>query len=127
MDWLQQIRALPPSRRFVQHEPETPRYSRARLKLDYLLHASVLLGNRPADHPTAIEVALWAPPADGRGHGYYSCLRVFRDEAATPVAAVLFCFWDGTEGSRGFRTQGAAQVFATASGFTHRDDHEDNH
>jgi len=122
MSWLDKIRALPAHCRFVQHEPETARYARARQKLSYLIDASQLVGTRPGARESALEVAAWAPPPDGRGPGYYSCFRVFRGGDGQVTAAVLFCFWDGTEASRGFRSFEAARSFATSDGFEEVDD-----
>lgn len=116
-NWLEQVRRLPRDRRVVQHEPETPRYARALVRLDYLLEASSCLGTRVADVGGAVEFALWAPPPAGRGPGFYSCIRAFRDTEGQALYAVLFCFWDGTEGSRGFRSIGAARAHARGDGF----------
>ena len=79
MTWIDTLRSLPLRRVLVQHDPETPRYMRARAKLEYVLAASVLLGSRAADYAGATELALWAPPPSGRGPGYYSCFRAFAD------------------------------------------------
>ena len=119
--WLEQVRALPRDRRIVQHEPETARYDRARLRLEYLLEASSVLGVRPGDTPGAAEIAMWAPPPNGHGPGFYSCLRAYADESKQVMFAVLFCFWDGTEGSRGFRSTEVAQAYAHSEGFEDSD------
>lgn len=121
MNWLAALQALPPHCVGVQHVPETPRYVRARVKLDFLLQRGILLGIRRGEVALSMEVAGWAPPGHGRGPGYYFCFRVFmRDDQ--PERAVLFCFWDGTEGSRGFRSRSAALLFARGNGFQERGD-----
>lgn len=122
MSWLESIRSLPLSRLAVHHEPETPRYRRARSKVLYLLNASELLGVRPADYPGAVELALWAPAPSGRGNGYYSCLRVFVSQDREATAGLFFCFWDGTEASPGFRSLDAARAHAISDGFRSDDD-----
>ena len=122
--WLERIRALSRDRRIVQHEPETPRYARARLRFDYILTAASVLGVRATEHPAVVEVALWAPPPAGRGAGFYSCIRVYLDESGGVVFAVLFCFWDGTERSRGFHSIAAATTHARQEGF--KEDHAED-
>lgn len=117
MPWLQRLKALPEARLLVQHEPETPRYARARDKLDYLLRESSLLGTRAADYPQALELAFWAPHPRGRESGYYWCARAFLDDQTALVGAVVFCFWDGTEASPSFKSIDAAQSHATSDGF----------
>jgi len=42
-------------------------------------------------------------------------------EAGVPYYAVLFCFYDGTEASPGFRSLEAAHTFALSQGFGHED------
>jgi len=83
-----------------------------------MLSRSVPLGVRAGEAgiSVAVEVALWASPPTGRGYGFYSCFRLLR-EAGVVTAAVLFCFYDGTERSPGFRTESAAQSFARSQGF----------
>jgi hypothetical protein len=126
MHWLNVLRALPASRRAVQHQPETPRYARARTKLRYVLERGTFLGVRQSElHRGAVEVALWAPPGHGRGPGYYCCFRIFHARRKEQFA-VLFCFYDGTEGSPGFKSVGSARTFASAHGFGGTS-HEDNH
>lgn len=117
MGWLEDVRNLPPERRAVLHRPETPRYSRARSKLPYLLRASNFLGEQPdPEREFVLLIALWAPPESGRGHGFYSCLRLFF-EGETVGVAVLYTFYDGTERSPGFRSLEAATAYAEANGF----------
>ncbi len=117
MDWLGEIQRLPRSWRAVQHEPETPRYARARAKLEYILREAVYLGTRkPERGLDAIEIAVWARPGHGRGFGYYCCFRLFLDKG-TVSWAVLFCFYDGTEGSPGFKSVDTARAYARSHGF----------
>ena len=101
---------------FVMHQPDTPRYARARQKLRFLVDRGSLLGVRRGEQPGTVEVAAWAPPGHGRGPGYYFCLRIVR-VGQIPERAVLFCFWDGTESSPTFRTIGPARVFARSQLF----------
>lgn len=115
-DWLDDIGALPARAVFVMHEPTTPRYGRAQAKLRYLLRESQVVGHRDADYPGAIEIAAWAPSPSG-GVGYYSCFRLFLGSDREVIAAVLFCFYDGTEKSPGFKSFRSAQEFADAHGF----------
>lgn len=119
MDWLAELRSLGPEQVFVRHVPMTPRYGRAAQKLRYVLRASSVLGERAsARHGTdAVEIATWAPPPSGHGHGYYACFRVFLKEGR-PSAAVLFSFYDGTDKSPGFKSVDAAKAYAAAQGFT---------
>ena len=125
MDWLNQIRALSARQRAVQHQPETPRYAQARIKLRYVLERGIFLGARQSDlHPEAVEVAIWAPPGHGRGPGYYCCFRIFHERGQASFA-LLFCFYDGTEGSPRFKSAGSARMFANANGFG-GEDHEDH-
>lgn len=117
MNWLDVIRDLSPQQRAVQHQPETPRYSRARSKLRYVLNQGIYLGQRPESwNREAVEIAIWAPPGHGRGPGYYACFRLYLEEEAATFA-VLFCFYDGTENSPGFRSADAAREYAIAQGF----------
>ena len=126
VDWLHEIRALPASRRAVQHQPETPRYARARAKLRYVLECGIYLGGRQSTHHRkAAEIAVWAPPGHGRGPGYYGCFRIYHPPGEAPFA-LLFCFYDGTEGSPGFKSVEQTRAFATDNGFG-RGDHEDHH
>jgi len=123
VDWLDTLRHLPPGRVFVSHEPETPRYGRARAKLAYVLRAGTFLGARPSEERPgrAMEIAVWAPPGHGRGPGYYCCFRIFLEEEVA-LASLMYGFWDGTEGSRGFRGPAAALAFARSQGFEGGDD-----
>ena len=116
-DWLAAIRGLPTTRRAVVHEPETPRYSHARLKLRHLINRGVYLGS--LDNPERqreIEVAVWAPHQTGRTIGYYGCFRIFLDTQGNALSAILFCFYDGTEGSPGLNLADA-RSFAKEQGF----------
>ena len=116
-DWLSEIRALPKSRVFVQHNPPTPRYGRAASKLGYLLRSAVVLGvRREGAADERVEISVWAPNAEGRGTGYYGCFRLYFERDAVSLA-LLFCFYDGTEKSPGFRSVGAAREYSRASGF----------
>ena len=114
-NWWDAVRQLPPTHRFVSHEPETPRYARARQKLRYLIREGVYLGTR-ADGEN-LELAIWAPPDSGRGPGFYGCFRLFVDEGVT-TGATLFCFYDGTESSPGFPSVSEAQAYAQDNGFS---------
>jgi len=126
MDWLKAVRELPTCQCAVQHQPETPRYARARTKLRYVLERGTYLGVRQSQlHPQAMEIAVWAPPGHGRGAGYYCCFRVFLDQDHVDFT-LLFCFYDGTEGSPGFKSVGSARTFATSNGFRSVD-HENHH
>lgn len=117
MDWIEELRRLPPERRAVWHQPETPRYTKARQKLSYLVRQSVLLGEQPdPERASAHLLALWAPPESGSGAGYYSCFRVFLEEGVLTFA-VLYCLYDGSERSPGFRSLDAARGYAEAHGF----------
>ncbi len=116
-DWLDEVRRLPADRIFVLHNPPTPRYGRAQAKLGYLLKGSTYLGLRPHESGVdRVEVALWAPNPEGRGHGYYACLRLFMERGVVS-AAMLFCFYDGTEKSPGMRSLMSALEFARLNGF----------
>lgn len=115
-DWLQDVRALPTRAVFVKHEPPTPRYGRAQAKVLYLLRESEVVGCREADYPGAVEIAAWAPSPSG-GVGYYTCFRLFLGSDQEVEAAVLFCFYDGTEKSPGFKSAQSAREFAFTHGF----------
>ena len=125
MDCIAELQALGPEQIFVQHFPMTPRYGRAAQKLRYILRASSVLGQRAVADPgiDAVEVAVWAPPPYGRGHGYYVCFRVFMEDGQ-PSAAVLFCFYDGTGKSPGFRSMSSAMAYAVAQGFQRADEQD---
>jgi hypothetical protein len=117
VDWLERIRKLSADQVFVERNPPTPRYGRAQSKLAYLIREARLLGTRAVPrHPDRLEVAVWARPASGRGHGYYACFRLFFEEEAI-IAALLFAFYDGTERSPGFKSFDAAAQFAAGHGF----------
>ena len=117
MDWLEVIRNLFPRQRAVEHNPETPRYSRARSKLRYVLERGFYLGERQNPlHENSVEIAVWAPPGHGRGSGYYCCFRIFLEDNEVTFT-VLFCFYDGTEGAPGFKSIDSARVFAVSNGF----------
>jgi len=124
ISWWETVKDLPPTHRFVVHEPETPRYARARQKLRYLVSTGEFLGwiRAPGDDEQSIEVAVWARPEQGRGPGYYGCFRLFIEDSVT-TGAVLFCFYDGTESSPGLSTLEDAQAFADAHGFV-REPHD---
>jgi hypothetical protein len=117
LNWLSQLQTLPPDRLFVEHHPPTPRYGRAQSKLRWLVRESVLLGERPASRKSdnSVEIAVWARPATGK-HGYYSCFRLFL-EGEEVLSALLFCFYDGTEESPGFRSVDGALAYALSQGF----------
>lgn len=117
MNLLATILSLPKSRRIVQHEPETPRYWRARRKLVYILKKSVILGDKSSTGSSSgLEVATWAPAGSGHGFGFYCCFRVYF-EGENPTMAILYCFYDGSEGSPGFGTLESAQAYAFSRDF----------
>ena len=120
-DWWEVVKELPAAHRFVAHEPETPRYARARQKLRYLIREGVYLGfiSAPGER-SRIEIAVWAPP-EQRGPGYYGCFRLFIEDSIA-TGAVLFCFYDGTESSPSLPTLQDAQAFARANGFVKESD-----
>ena len=124
MNWLEQIRNLLPHQLAVEHQPETPRYSRARSKLRHIVNRGKYLGKREEKERT-LEIAVWTPPEHGRGTGYYCCFRVyFKDDEL--LYAVLFCFYDGTEKSPGFRSFESALAFAKSEDF-YGDNNENAH
>ena len=114
-DWWEAVKQLSAAHRFVAHEPETPRYARARQKLKYLVRDGVSLG---ASRVSAdrIGLAVWAPPEHRRGPGYYGCFRLFIQDTVV-TGAVLYCFYDGTESSPSLPTLQDAQALAHANGF----------
>jgi hypothetical protein len=116
VDWLEQLRRLPPERRLVAHEPPSPRYGRAAQKLRYIVQNAVLLGARRSG--ARVEIAVWCRPGHGRGAGYYACFRLEPGTADTLSCAVLFCSYDGRDQSPGFRSVERAAAFARENGFT---------
>jgi len=115
--WLERVRDLPSARVFVVHNPPTPRYGRAQVKLEYVVRTASPLGSRDVPgHSQRLEIAVWSPSPTGKGHGYYACFRLFLKDAEL-VSALLFCFYDGTEQSPGFRTREAAQAYAKSQDF----------
>ena len=122
--WWEAVKGLPETHRFVAHEPETPRYARARQKLRYLIRKGEYLGSTgvPEDEGW-VEIAVWAPPEQGRDPGYYGCFRLFIEDGVV-TGAVLFCFYDGTESSPSLSTLQEAQAFARANGFLKETDNE---
>lgn len=115
MNYLDQIKMLSSRQLAVEHQPETPRYSRARSKLRYVVDQGRYLGKREVGERT-LEIAVWTSPEQGRGTGYYSCFRIYfkNDEV---IFAILFCFYDGTEKAPGFRSIESARSFAKSEGF----------
>ena len=117
ISWWDAVNELPATHRFVVHEPETPRYARARQKLRYVLRQGVYLGCagdiRDEGH---LEIAVWAPPDHGGGPGYSCCFRLFIEHGVA-TGAVLFCFYDGTDSSPGISTLEEARAFAHENGF----------
>lgn len=86
------IRRLPKTRLAVAHEPETPRYSLARLKLRHLVEQGEFLGlMTDAGRPNEVEIALWAPSKGRSNAGYYGCFRGYMDQDGDVLSAVLFC------------------------------------
>ena len=119
--WWDAVQQLPATHRFVAHEPETPRYARARQKLRYALRRGKYLGCNEDRLPNGrVEIAVWAPP-DGRNVGYYCCFRLFVDDGIA-TGAVLFCFYDGTEASPAIVSVEQARVFARDNGFSEEAD-----
>ncbi len=114
--WWAAVGQLSASQRFVAHEPETPRYARARQKLRLVLRTGEYLGClNPSDADHLMEIAVWSPP-ERRGAGYYCCFRLFLDDGMV-TSAVMFAFYDGTESSPGLSTIEEARAFAQANGF----------
>lgn len=120
--WWDAVKQLPATHRFVVHEPETPRYARARQKLPYLIRTGVYLGwSDTTGEDDRLEIAIWAPPDQTSDSGYYSCFRLFIEDGMA-TGAVLFCFYDGTEASPGFTTLQDAETYARANGFARKAD-----
>jgi hypothetical protein len=118
-NWLDALQKLPLDLVSVAHQPMTPRYSRAIDKRIYLLREGVLLGERSASYKQAVEVALFAENPNGnKKPGYYAGVRIFLDEKKTVLSAVIFCFYDGTEKSPGFKNVDAAFKYALEGGFS---------
>ena len=63
-----------------------------------------------------IEIAVWAPPDAGKRSGHYGCFRVFF-KGGEVLSAVLFCYYDGTEGSPGFTSREKGASFRQTTGF----------
>ena len=123
-DWWDAVKQLSAAHRFVDHQPETPRYAQARQKLPYLIREGVYLGcSHRASSDDCVEIAVWAPPADGRGPGYYCCFRLYLVEDVVMYAS-LFCFYDGTESSPSLRNLHEAEAYARANLFTKEIDNE---
>ncbi|MDQ3232465.1 MAG: hypothetical protein M3Q07_11635 [Pseudobdellovibrionaceae bacterium] len=117
-DWLAELQKLPLSKIAVAHEPMTARYARAIDKRAYVIREGNYLGSRAIDFSNAIEVAIFAENPEGRKKsGFYSCFRIFHDSDQTPLLALLFCFYDGTESSPTIKSLEAAQAFAREGGF----------
>ena len=118
MDWLALLRAIPEERRIVMHQPETPRYRRARTRLRYVVDSAEYLGvQTDPERSDAVLVAVWAPPGHGRGAGYYCCFRIFFGEGGVPEFAVMYCFYDGSERSVSLKSLSAALAFARGHHF----------
>ena len=119
MTWLDALQHLNSQQIAVRHEPMTPRYQRAAVRLAYGISNGVYLGARPHDelpNDQAVEIAAWAARPSGRGSGYYACFRLFL-ELDTPVFAVLFAFYDGLDNSPALSTIHAARGLALSEGF----------
>ena len=94
-NWWDAVKQLSAAHRFVDHQPETPRYARARQKLPYLIREGVYLGcshREPSDD--RVEIAVWAPPAEGKGPGYYLLPVVFGGRYGDVRFPVLLLRWD---------------------------------
>jgi len=77
------------------------------------------IGVRPwdLDPPAAVEIAIWAPPPDGRSHGLYACFRIFHDDGV-PYLSQLFAFYDDRDASPGFKSHSKAAAYARFRGFS---------
>lgn len=121
MDWILALRAVPPEWCIVSHQPETPRYARARQKLRHLVHGSELVGHQvDLERVRTHQIAVWAAPHSRRDPGYHDCFRITLDQHGAPDRAVLFCFYDGSDRSPSFRSAEAARAFALNQGFKER-------
>jgi len=122
--WLDALRHLNPEQIAVVHDPMTPRYQRAGVRLGYLLVHGVFLGHRGHDdlaEDQCVEVAVWAAAPSGVGDGYYACFRLFLDEYGAVEFAVLFAFYDGRDASPGFATAELARTYSLTQGFHDED------
>lgn len=118
MDWTLALRTVPSERCVVSHQPETPRYARARQKLRHLVHGSILVGyQQDAERERTWHIAVWAAPLSRRDPGYFACFRLLLNKTGAPDRAVLYCFYDGADRSPSFRTPEAARAYALAQGF----------
>ena len=118
LNWLEAVRLLPDEAVVVVHNPPTRRYARAHAKRTYILRESLQLGERPHDFDEdAVEIAMWAPSPRGQQNGFYSCMRLFLDSDRRVEEAAIYCFYDGTETSPGFRTFHEARQYALTHGF----------
>lgn len=118
-NWLAALNELPLDLVSVAHQPMTPRYSRALDKRIYLIREGVLLGERSASYNNAVEIALFAENPNGsKKPGFYACIRLFLDEKKTVLSAVIFCFYDGTEKSPGYKCVDSALKYALEGGFS---------
>ncbi|MBU0608698.1 MAG: hypothetical protein KKI08_12490, partial [Armatimonadetes bacterium] len=93
------------------------RYSRASQKLAYIIDNCLFLGQQAdPERPHAMLVAVWAPPSTGKGSGLYACFRIrFTEDQAT--SAILYCFYDGTDGSPSLKSAETAFHLARKHGF----------
>ncbi len=122
--WWDAVTQLSAAHRFIEHQPETPRYARARQKLPYLIREGVYLGCSHRVPPDdRVEIAIWAPPADGKGPGYYCCFRLYLEDDMVMYAS-LFCFYDGTESSPSLSNLHEAEAYARANQFAKETDNE---
>ena len=86
------------------------------------LERGIYLGERPHDTlDNAIEIAVWAPPVQQRGPGYYACFRLYL-ELGAPAFVVLFAFYDGTDASPALNSEDAARSYAQNQGFSDEDE-----
>lgn len=117
-DWLELLRALGADSVEVKHTPLTERYQRAAKNRHYILRNATVLGERAITLPHTFEVALWCPHPEGaRRPGYYVCIRVRIQGKDLVTDAILFCFYDGTDGKPGFRSCEKASTYAHDQGF----------
>jgi hypothetical protein len=117
-DYLTGLLALPLDAVGVSHEPMSLRYGRAFDKRIYVLREAVLLGVREQIIQQTPEIAIFAAhPNSNKAPGYYVCLRLFLDKDHNVLSAVIFCFYDGTEKSPGFKSLETARTYAYGEGF----------
>lgn len=114
---MSEIQRLPPEQVRVEHEPATPRYSRATQKIRYVLRVGSLVGTRmEIEDGNPLELAIWVPAPSGSGCGLYPCWRVWSHEGQSALA-IMFTFYDGTEKSPCIKSTNSARDFAKKNDF----------